>query len=297
MKKHILSLDGGGIRGLYMYELLILVSKSILPKTISKYCDLIVGTSVGAILAAALACDFIGHDNFDNHVRNAIKNVFSVKTESGILLEPMYNGRHKRRILNEIFGERTLGTVRCPLAIVACRMKDCSMRVFTSWKDPHLLIAEALDAASAAPTYFPPVRVDEFYYFDGGIICNSPIHVGILCLYEIFDGNQPCKLPFLALSIGCKRTEGKQEEISDPENFGLFRWLQFGIVSIFLGANNDSVVEFVKAVYGSECIIRIVGQVGSSFADTSEEYCNLLKKEAELTWLKEQDSILSFFQN
>ncbi|MEO0969847.1 MAG: patatin-like phospholipase family protein, partial [Cyanobacteria bacterium J06639_18] len=54
MPFRILSLDGGGIRGIVTAQILSLIEKQI-DQPLNEYFDLIAGTSTGSILAAAIA--------------------------------------------------------------------------------------------------------------------------------------------------------------------------------------------------------------------------------------------------
>jgi len=56
-KKKILSIDGGGIRGIYPATILAEIEKS-LPEPLCKYFDLIAGTSTGGIIALGIGLGF-----------------------------------------------------------------------------------------------------------------------------------------------------------------------------------------------------------------------------------------------
>ena len=69
----ILSIDGGGIRGIYSAYILKRVEEEFKIK-LHDYFDLIAGTSTGSIIAAAIACN-ISIDDIVNNTINISLNV------------------------------------------------------------------------------------------------------------------------------------------------------------------------------------------------------------------------------
>lgn len=64
-------------------------------------------------------------------------------------------------------------------------------------------IWEAARATSAAPLYFPHIKINEIEYFDGGMLSNNPILEGVREASMVYPGHTLHAI----VSIGCGRTE------------------------------------------------------------------------------------------
>ena len=114
----ILSLDGGGIRGIFSAALLAGLERDLGGRVLSHF-DLVVGTSTGGIIAAALgAGDERGRHRGpvrlgdDDDLPRATAGL-----ESGGWSRPKYRAAGLRRVLRGVFGDRLLGESRVPLVI------------------------------------------------------------------------------------------------------------------------------------------------------------------------------------
>mmetsp|Transcript_3262 Transcript_3262/g.4719 ORF Transcript_3262/g.4719 Transcript_3262/m.4719 type:complete len:432 (-) Transcript_3262:258-1553(-) len=176
----VLSFDGGGTKVAYLFQLFEHLTAHVedLPAKI----DLLIGTSSGAIFAAAIACGVYNCPVLQNAKENPgdfFSLFFADRNEQTFVSAPLYGGRRKREMLFEIFENRTLGETHIPLAIV-CTELNCEMAVFSSWATPDVLVYEALDASSAAPICFPPVIINGYPYIDGCVSLNNPVLVSYL---------------------------------------------------------------------------------------------------------------------
>lgn len=292
---HLVALDGGGCRGLFSYHLFRLIQRQW-PKAVLAG-DLIVGTSVGAVLAGSLACELPLNDD----AVRLLVHVFDFLNPEQPLFEPVYKGNQKRSILHEVFGARTMGDVRHPLVVVAAD-EDGVLRLFRSWDnhDRNLILADVVDASSAAPIFFPPVWVDGDYYIDGGVVNNSPVDIAIQCATELYGSRLPrCGLNFTALSIGNRtstvRKEKASRRIQDPNRMGLLTWIRKGLLDILMGVNDNSRVNHMKTIYGDDCILRIEAHVPARFDDVSVTFLTELMKEAERVFQDQQPLLRRFF--
>lgn len=188
----ILSLDGGGLRGLITARLLQRLSDESSNGNWLRQVDLIAGTSTGGILALGLAmgkspeeiCDLYiqsGARIFDDSIWDDIRDI-------GRTVGAEYSNKHLKRELEAIFGEITLSQLHKKVAIPAFDLDNGSrIRSERSWK-PKIFhnftgadsdgARRAVDIAlytSAAPTYFPSVDG----YVDGGVFANNPSVVAI----------------------------------------------------------------------------------------------------------------------
>jgi len=204
--KHILSLDGGGIRGALTLGYLqkiedILKAKSSDPANfrLCQYFDLIGGTSTGSIIASALAIGMSVNEIKELYFELGGKifgkkykwwNVF----QFGFFLRAGYDERPLEDELQKVFGNITLGDscIKTGLCIVAKRADTNSVwplinhpqgKYFDSpdGKSKDILLWKAVRASAAAPTYFIPQIIDvgggmrEAAFVDGGVsMSNNP---------------------------------------------------------------------------------------------------------------------------
>ncbi len=183
----VLALSGGGFRGLYSAKLLASLEEAA-GQPIARHFDLLAGTSIGGILALALACEIptsrlVGL--FEEHGRT----IFKRRSRLGIF-RSLYSPTGLSRLLasDEIFGSRTLGDCCHRVMVPAIDYGTGDPVVFKTphhasfLKDYKLRLVDVALATSAAPRYFPRHAVDHHQYVDGGLFANSP---GLLALHEM----------------------------------------------------------------------------------------------------------------
>ncbi|GLH74914.1 hypothetical protein GETHLI_34160 [Geothrix limicola] len=221
--------------------------------------DLIVGTSTGAILAAALAtgCKL-------SRVRELYKkwgpSIFPEPLPSS-LLSLLWHVRKRKSLnrtgaealrlaLSEVFGTTTLGDVfadrRIGICIPAVELGHHHPRVFKSAhhqgldrRDERMTLVDACLASSAAPIYRSLASVTPTLgngpaqlYVDGGLWANNPVLVGLVDALEI-RGDSTSR-PIEIYSIGtCPSINGGPVGEADLD-WGFSEW-QFGGRAASLG--------------------------------------------------------------
>lgn len=206
MKKlRILSIDGGGIRGILPGTILTYLEKQIQKKTgnekatIGEYFDLIAGTSTGGILSLIYLCpDEKGNYMFGAEEALSIyldqgDEIFDVSLWKKIRsldgnLDEKYDAAELERALLEYFGERKLSQALKPCLITSYDIRNRKAHFFTSIEAKSTVhdyyLRDVALATSAAPTYFEPVRIKSINgapheLIDGGVFANNPA----LCAY------------------------------------------------------------------------------------------------------------------
>ena len=175
----VLSMDGGGVKGLfYLYALTHLQEES--NGCLSSSFDLVVGCSIGAVVGALLVTgqldDKKTYNDMDDMVDRLLPHFFDRRQPGSPFLRPYYDGITKSKFLQSIFGDRTLGSLgHTKLAVITSCFGSLEERVFTSWGDPDVRIADVVDASSALPLFFPPVRVQQKFYWDGILVKSKTI--------------------------------------------------------------------------------------------------------------------------
>lgn len=192
MTFQILSLSGGGYRGLFTAEVLAYLEKQA-GKPIGQCFDLIAGTSIGGIIALGLGLGHSAEEIRDAFLADGLK-IFPPRPEppkKGIRAKialyravvggPRYDGTVLRKMVEKIVGAETLlGEARTRLLIPAINMTEGRVQMFktphapTLRVDQHRKAADIAMATSAAPIYFPLAKVGESLFADGGLVANSP---------------------------------------------------------------------------------------------------------------------------
>ncbi len=207
---NILSIDGGGIKGLYSASVLCEIEKQGF--SISDNFDLISGTSTGGIIALALAAGLSPEEIKTFYVEKGPKifeprtlkfnkrqsflafalkqicpNLFKNDNElSQHLFSAKYDNINLKSALNDIFGDKKLEDAKFKLCIPAINCKTGDPKVFKTphlnfYADKDLLMSEVALATSAAPTFFPLAVINSSnVYTDGGLWANNPALVSLI---------------------------------------------------------------------------------------------------------------------
>lgn len=207
----ILSIDGGGIKGLYSSCVLAHFEEQH-NCLISDHFDMLCGTSTGGLIALAASlkipmskvCDFYRNEGpkiFPTYKKNVILSLFLGKGSTwGDVKQIARGGKFSdvqlRKSLTDIFGETKIEESNNYLCIPSFTITKGEPVVFK--KDHHNLVrddkARYVDVAlatSAAPTFFPMAEIDYFdhkQFIDGGVWANNPTMVGLLEALQYFVG-------------------------------------------------------------------------------------------------------------
>ncbi|GJQ68322.1 hypothetical protein Trydic_g16917 [Trypoxylus dichotomus] len=187
-KGRLLSLDGGGIRGLILIQMLLELETEI-GGPINLCFDWITGTSTGGILALGLASG--------KTAKECLGLYFHLKDQIFPGMRP-YPSKPLERMLQQILGRDTyIQDIHSPKLIIPCCLADhqpIELFLYRNYKSPeelltnkqigeHTLLWHVARATSAAPTYFRPFN----NLIDGGLIANNPT---IDALTEIHSYNK-----------------------------------------------------------------------------------------------------------
>jgi patatin-like phospholipase/acyl hydrolase len=221
----ILSLDGGGIRGIFTAAFLATLEE-MAGRRAGDFFDLVVGTSTGAIIGLAVALGIPARTVLDLYVERGAR-IFRRPRLLGSLLRPRYGNRDLERAVREIFGDRSINDVRVPVCIPSYELTNAYPRI---WKDEHAAHLHwwgdqpawriAL-ASAAAPLYFPAIQVLEGdSHVDGGLYANNPVLVGLTEAVHTFA--QPLdRIRILSIGAG-ERAERIPQ--SHAARMGLWQW-------------------------------------------------------------------------
>ncbi|MEO0435226.1 MAG: CBASS cGAMP-activated phospholipase [Cyanobacteria bacterium J06656_5] len=182
----VLSLDGGGLKGLFSIALLANWEKNQGTR-VSDHFDLIVGTSTGGIIALALGLGFKAEEVRDLYVTQGEK-IFppSMMGDAKQWLDVKYSSEGLKVVLLGFLKNKRLGDSRKRLLIPAFDPKFEGIHIFktphhrrlkTDYRESAVHVAMA---TSAAPTYFQShVRDSGLELVDGGVWANNPVMLGV----------------------------------------------------------------------------------------------------------------------
>lgn len=190
----VLALSGGGFLGLYTAVVLAGLEE-LAGEPLARRFDLLAGTSIGGVLALALAYEVPMQRLVDLFIEQG-PAVFSSRhlphgTLSRLLdlsrsvMGPKYSGQALRDALRAQLGDLRLGDARHRVIVPAVDVGRCRSKVF---KTPHAVASlgdascsavEVAMASCAAPAYFPAVRIGRRLYADGGLFAVAPDQIAL----------------------------------------------------------------------------------------------------------------------
>lgn len=252
MSKKILTIDGGGIKGLFAASFLAHIEAQC-GGHIADYFDMIAGTSTGGIIAAALALGI------------PAKDIQKFYEEKGLEIFPkgkyfhFTRGKYGRtsleRILREVFGDNVLGNCQTRLLVPAYNIENRKTRVFKTQHaqglcfDNEVSIVECLLATTAAPVYFSPYRMQGGVFIDGGVGANNP------SLIALTEGITRCQWnlhEICLLSVGGVKEPGKT---TGNERMGMLDALK--IQRCFMEAESQYVENICKLLLEKGHYLRV----------------------------------------
>lgn len=237
----ILSIDGGGIKGLYSATILRHLEEKFECR-LSDYFDMFCGTSTGGLIALALSlkipaaqiCDF--YDKEGPKIFQTFRKIeFMGKKYSNGTVKQLVNGgkfsdKNLKEALVKIFGEVKLGESNNLLCIPSYNVTEARPFIFKydhkegdMHRDNKAFYVDVALATSAAPTYFPMVEIpyyDNKQFIDGGVWGNNPTLVGYLEALQYFvgKGKRYKKLKILSVS-SLSLTGGKPTGLKRKRSF------------------------------------------------------------------------------
>ncbi|RVE42891.1 hypothetical protein evm_012471 [Chilo suppressalis] len=219
----ILSLDGGGVRGLAsLYTLRRLQLVAGLP--VHRLFDYIVGVSTGAIIAALLGSGGtleMASEMYMTLSKQMFGNTSVISGASRLVWsQSYYDTSAWEKLLQQYLGDRTLSQcnrIHAPkLALVSCvsvggararpflfRSYECGYRVRSVYPGDYCApLWRAVRASAAAPTYFQEMPMAGLLHQDGGIVVNNPTGVGLHEARLIFGADAMTRATVVSVGTG-----------------------------------------------------------------------------------------------
>ena len=244
--KRILSIDGGGIRGILCGEILNALEKKLQQKIknpearLADFFDFFAGTSTGAILIfiylfpykdGEIKVHYTAGDAVNLYLQNG-KNIFkpnylTTQILNGKINRDKYSVKGIEVVLDSYFRSLKLSDLIKPCIIPAYDVLKRQAHFFSRAEaliDPsyNFYIKDIARATSAAPGFFAPAQIKSltgvnYLFVDGGVFAHNPA----LCAYteakQMFDKAVPSDMIFVSIGSGMVAREsdiGSKVDIS-----------------------------------------------------------------------------------
>jgi hypothetical protein len=266
----VLSIDGGGVRGIIAARLLAELERRTQRRT-SELFDLVAGTGSGGTIVLALAAPGagsarckLGAADLVEFCREVMPRIYlrrlghRIRTLGGSV-GPRYPGEALQATLRPLFGEQRLYEASTAALATAYDLGSGRPCLFRSYRaeaegdpvtDDHFMW-EAACSSWAVPTYFPPHRLQrsclgtgvgpvQGCIVSGDVFANNPAACAVADSAQLLPGRQQ-----LVVSLGTAKGERKDCSSLDNRFLGCF-----GLARPILHATSEAQREAVDAQLG-----------------------------------------------
>lgn len=275
--KRILSIDGGGIRGIIPGMFIVALEEKLQKATadpntrIIDYFDFFAGTSTGGILLSILLCptvddplkpQFTARQTLDLYLDHGTE-IFAAKpwrrflSKFGLLSE-LYDETILEDILADYFGDQKLSQLLKPCIITAYNIELRKNHLFRQQKaithgdTRDFLLRDVCRATSAAPTYFSVAEVfslakTRYPLVDGGVFAHNPALSALLEVIKTYNTFKINDLYILSLGTGPSRKSYDYEDFKK-------KWaISIGpaLVDIMSSSSAESVDYYLQQLFQS----------------------------------------------
>jgi uncharacterized protein len=249
----ILSIDGGGSRGAIPANLLhLLEHEAGIP--VRETFDFFAGVSTGALLAGYCAADAGSMESLAKHSYSS-ENMAKIFNKSiwdkifgRIQNQPKYDGVNKRHYIDSLAQGARINDIKDKhLLILAYDFINRELATFKNNRGHDAaynpLLAEVLDAATAAPTLYPPVSSSapkRRWFIDGALTTNDPS----LCAITEALAMDHTLSDIWMLSLGTGRPvhdlsqEDRDKIGRSSQGWGIFGWISNGLLEHMMSASS-----------------------------------------------------------
>lgn len=259
----ILSIDGGGIRGIVPAHIIHCLQSRLKIDPFEHF-DMITGTSTGAIIAAGIACKVKTEKIVDLYQNDGgaifCKGRSLVPSFIRPAIHSVYKNVSLKDKLKDVFGEIKLGDITKPLLLPATDIGNGGVHVFKSsyspdfTRDKDVYVRDAVLASCSAPTYFDPVKVNQYALADGGLWANNPSLAAIIdAQYRL--KKQLNELKVLSLGTGHSKT---YYGLDLNKKWGLISgWRLKEFISFLLSLQSQTTQNYMQLLLEKHQLLRL----------------------------------------
>jgi len=259
-RRYLLSIDGGGIRGIIPATLLVALERTT-GRPARETFDFIAGTSTGAIITAGLAAGVPAQRVLDLYLTRA-EEIFKrspLSLPKRIVTGAMYSTDKLHEVIREELGaarEWVLNDAPLDLLITAKRVGDGMPWYFVRDKPTNsgrtggLKLADCATASAAAPTYFKPWTIPSIgALVDGGVgVAGNPVYQACVEAFYYSGEYRPEETTVVSLGTG--------RFISRKRPTWLWSWLEW-VLAELLRSPGEQQTEIVQRHFPAMPFYRI----------------------------------------
>ncbi len=280
----VLSLDGGGIRGL-MTAIWLRELRNRLGSPLRDHFHLIAGTSTGSILACLVASGR-EPDEIIALYRDKGESIFPglggrlwsrfTRLLSDGLSAPRYDAQGLYEALRATFGTQLFGDLPSNTMVLAYDTEERATRVFKSWRMDHdereRPVWEIVAASCSAPTYFPafPLTVNgkRRSLIDGGVSANNPCACAVAEAVRLnCDGDStPAALPGLIVASFGTGQVTRPIPYESAREWGAIEWA-LPIIDVLMDGSGDATSYIVQQLVGEHGYFRFNTELTQAYDD------------------------------
>jgi patatin-like phospholipase/acyl hydrolase len=285
---NILSIDGGGIRGVFPAKFLASLEHRLAElgnggNKIHQHFDLICGTSTGGIIAIALALGIPADKILELYMNHAADIFGKRRPWYKSFTHSKYSNASLTSILKDTFKDGSTGN---DLRLNDCKTNICipiydlfegkpsvlKNKYHSSFtRDYHIPAYQAALATAAAPTYFDPfsgsynkIQTESPEDFsnkvDGGVFANNPALVGIIEAQKSFGKNLN-EIKVLSIGTGTK----KYTDAKERSKWGKLYWVnKMRIFDLFLQGQSQHTSNLISLLQNG--VAKSESKNGGNFA-------------------------------
>lgn len=304
----VLSIDGGGVKGMIPVQILYRIEKDLKINIYDTF-EVYAGSSVGSMIVAAIAYEKASgielsdmYMTSDNIKKIMHKSIFDILLGPLSLLgyRPKYSGDSKKDIISSFVNiNKTIYDTKKMVMITSYNVTERKPIFFKSYgtydMNRSIRITDVIDASSAAPFYFPAVKIDNAYYVDGAISANNPtdcIYADVIDLYK--NDGKYSDIDILSIGTGYKETKAK----GNISKWGGLQWIKGGISILLSGTEQTTdyrTKRFTDAL--GHKYLRINGPIeNASLDDTSDQNIKVLKEIGDKWFELYKKELMEFFE-
>lgn len=261
----ILSLDGGGIKGIFSAAVLAAIEEDLKTR-VTDHFDLIAGTSTGGIIAIGLGLGIRPRKIVEFYLQEGPKifpRWFGLKSLQHWATSK-FSAVHLDAALKRYFQDKRLGDSAKRLLIPAYDLSNDDVYLFRTAHHKNLrhdyktAAWKIAKATSAAPTFFPCTReIDNLRLIDGGVWVNNPSLVAVVEAYRTIKA--PLSSIHL-LSIGTLDEVNRRRKCLDTG--GKIAWMLGNTaVDVIMRGQSIGATNHCKILLGKDHVERLNPQV------------------------------------